>query len=83
MERLAIQGRERGLGLRAELARLGLEMRAIDGIAEQGILAMVLRKLSLQKPAHKHHRQLPLPRFEHIHQMHHVSPPVLASPCFC
>ena len=40
MQRLPAEGGERRLALGAEVAGLGLEVRAIDGIAQQGVADM-------------------------------------------
>ena len=40
MERLAVEGDERGLCFLSEMAGLGLEVRAVDGIAHQRMADM-------------------------------------------
>src|SRR5215475_13910219 len=51
MQRLPIQRGEGRLALPAELARLGLEMRAIDRIAKQGVAGMRQMDPDLVGPA--------------------------------
>ncbi len=42
-------------------------------VAQHRILAVILRKDSFHQAADKHHRQFPLPRFIHVHHMHHIA----------
>src|SRR5438132_862023 len=51
MQRLASKGRQRGLAFGAEMAGLGLEMRAINGISHQGMTNMGQMHPDLMGPA--------------------------------
>ncbi len=45
-------------------------------IVKQRVFAMILREVAFGESADEHHRQLPLPGFEDIQNMHHVVDPV-------